>query len=118
MTTHTIGQADCITVTDESDCTAQKKWQRDRRFFAGMAIASAVAVFVGFLATYYLKAWWGTPVLPPLVHLHGILFTGWILLLIAQTSLVAARRTDLHRRIGVGGGVLAGLIRTVTCSLH
>ena len=31
----------------------------------------------------------------------------WILLLLVQTTLIAARRTDLHRRLGIGGGVLA-----------
>jgi hypothetical protein len=53
---------------------------------------------------------YGAPVLPALVHIHGILFTLWILLLTVQTSLVALRRTDLHRRVGIGGAILAGLM--------
>jgi len=93
--------------------TIDVRWQRDRRFFTAMAVAAAVAVFVGFYPTYYLKPFYGTPALPPLVHLHGILFTGWIVLLITQTSLVAMKRTDLHRRLGIGGGVLAGLMTIV-----
>ena len=84
---------------------ADRSWSRDRRFFKGMAIASAIAVFIGFYPTYYLKAWWDTPVLPPLVHVHGILFTSWIGLLVAQTWLVSVHRTDLHRRLGIGGAV-------------
>src|SRR2546425_11924390 len=94
-----------VAPTENLSSPTNLKWQRDRRFFMDMAIASVVAVFVGFYPTYYLKAWWGTPVLPPLVHLHGLLITGWIALLIAQTSFVAAGRTDLHRRLGIGGGL-------------
>jgi hypothetical protein len=67
----------------------------------------ALTVFVGFAPTYYLKTSFGTPALAPLYHVHGFLFTCWMLLLIVQPALVAARRTALHRRVGVGGGLLA-----------
>ena len=87
-------------------------WKRDQRFFIGMALAAIVAVFVGFYPTYYLKAWWQTPVLPSLVHLHGLVFTAWIALLATQTSFVAMGRIDLHRRLGITGAVLA-LVMTV-----
>lgn len=80
---------------------------RDRWFFSGMALAALATVFIGFAPSYYLKPLYDTPPLPPLVHLHGVLFTGWVLLFIGQTSLVAARRTDLHRRLGVAGAALA-----------
>ena len=65
------------------------------------------AVFVGFSRSYYLKGLYGSPELRPLFHLHGVLFTTWMLLLIVQTGLVATRRTPVHRRLGVAGGALA-----------
>jgi hypothetical protein len=46
------------------------------------------------------------PPLPPLLRVHGFVFSSWILLFIAQTGLVAAGRTDLHRRVGVLGAAL------------
>jgi hypothetical protein len=79
----------------------------DRRFFTGMAVAVAVSVFAGFAPTYYLKGLYGTPALSPLFHFHGMLFTSWILLFLTQTTLVATKRTDLHRRLGTVGGLLA-----------
>jgi hypothetical protein len=79
----------------------------DRLFFSGLAVALALSVFAGFAPTYYLKDLYGTPVLSPFLHLHGMLFTSWILLFVTQTTLVAARRTDLHRRLGIVGGLLA-----------
>jgi uncharacterized membrane protein len=83
------------------------KASRDRWFFTGMATAVIATVVAGFAPTYYLKPLFATPALPLSFHLHGALFTGWVLLFVAQTSLVAANRTDLHRRLGVVGAVLA-----------
>ena len=108
-----MGAATTLATPESLSSSAQLNWQRDRRFFIGMAVAAAVAVLIGFYPTYYLKAFYGTPVLPPLVHLHGFLFTAWIVLLITQTSFIAARRTHLHRRLGIGGGVLAVLMTIV-----
>ena len=66
-----------------------------------------LAVFVGFSRSYYLKGLYGTPELPALFHVHGLLFTSWMVFLLVQTGLVASRRTSVHRRLGVAGGVLA-----------
>ena len=77
----------------------------DRQFYTGMAIAAAVVVFVGFAPTYFLRAS-ETP-LPTYLQVHGFFFTTWIALFIAQTSLVAARRTDVHRRLGWATAALA-----------
>jgi hypothetical protein len=33
--------------------------RNDRLFYTGMAIASIIAVFVGFAPTYYLSSWLG-----------------------------------------------------------
>jgi hypothetical protein len=80
---------------------------RDRWFFGGMAVTSALTVFWGFAPTYYLRTSYGAPSLSPLVHLHGVVFTGWMVLYVVQTALIAAKRTVLHRRLGVAGAVLA-----------
>src|SRR5215475_4663730 len=79
----------------------------DRRFFTGLAVAVALPVFAGFAPTYYLKGLYGTRALSPFLHFHGMLFTSWILLFVTQTTLVAAKRTDLHRRLGIVGALLA-----------
>jgi hypothetical protein len=86
---------------------------RDRWFFTGMAVAALITVFAGFARSYYFGAFFGAPRLTTLVHLHGVVFTSWILLFLTQTSLIAARRTDLHRRVGIAGAVLAMLMLVV-----
>jgi hypothetical protein len=82
----------------------------DRVFYSGMAIALAVTVFAGFVRTYFLplaRSAANTAALPGLVHLHGALFSGWLLLFIAQTALVAGGRVAVHRRLGLLGVLLA-----------
>ena len=89
----------------------------DRRFFAGMALAALAVMFAGFATSYYL---WpvtrathypaGQPIspsVPPIVHLHAVLFSAWVLLLATQVSLVLTGRVAMHRRLG---GFAAGLI--------
>jgi hypothetical protein len=79
-------------------------------FYAAMSVAFAVSVFIGFAPTYFLRGYFEGPPLSPLVHLHGLVFTGWIALFLTQTALVAGRRIDLHRRLGRAGMVLAAMI--------
>src|SRR5688572_29078734 len=84
--------------------------RRTRRFYVGMAIAITITVFAGFSRSYFLKSWYGTPELSGLIHVHGLVFTAWVLFFLSQTALVATGRTYLHRRMGVGGAVLAALV--------
>ena len=82
----------------------------ERRFFAwGAAVIVLVAVG-GFARTYYLKLAFDTPTLTMLVHAHAAVMTAWVILFVTQTRLVAAQRTDLHRRLGVVGAILLVLI--------
>jgi hypothetical protein len=79
----------------------------DHFFFSSMALLMLVTVFVGFAPTYYLAGVFRAPLPSFIIHLHGAAFSAWILLLITQTSLVAAGRTDIHRRLGIAGFLLA-----------
>src|SRR4029077_3329174 len=82
-----------------------------RSFYAGMAIVIAAAVFLGFARTFYLRGYLPLPLgagpLSPLLVVHGVLNTSWFALFTVQTLLVARGRTDIHRRLGVLGAVLA-----------
>jgi hypothetical protein len=82
----------------------------DDWFFSGMAAVAAVAVGVGFARTYFLAGVFWAPLPNLLVHIHAVVFTSWILLLAAQISLVATRRVDIHRRLGLFGFALAALM--------
>jgi hypothetical protein len=72
----------------------------DHLFFSGMAVIMLGTVFLGFARTYYLAGGFRAPLPSIIVHIHGAVFSSWIVLLIAQCSLVAGGRVDLHRRLG------------------
>ncbi len=89
----------------------------DRVFYGGVAVTMAAMAVVGFAPTYYLRLFSGGPTatisggpFTGLVHLHGALFTAWVALFIVQTALISARRVAVHRRVGVAGAVLAGMM--------
>jgi len=84
--------------------TTRPSWPK---FYIAVAVTIAAIVFAGFARTYYLRSFYTSEPLPFLLHLHGLVFTTWLLLLFVQTTLVAAGRTDIHRRLGVFGGALA-----------
>ncbi len=67
-------------------------------------------VFIGFARSYYLAGLFRAPLPNLLVHIHGAVFTSWIVLLTTQTSLVASGRVDLHRRLGLLGFAIACLM--------
>lgn len=95
-----------------TDGTMKDSRRSEHKFFTGMAVAIVLTAIAGFARTYFLRPLLPvpTPLLPgltPLIHLHGALFTGWVLLLFAQARLVAAKRIDFHRKLGVAGIVLA-----------
>lgn len=80
-------------------------------FFSGMSVLIALVVFTGFARTYYLAGIFHAKPLPaPIVHVHGAVFTCWIALLVAQTSLVGTGHTSIHRRLGLLGLGLAPLM--------
>ena len=86
-------------------------------YFTWAAIVAMLLVFAGFARTYYLKAFFATPVLPTLLHLHGAILTLWFVLFFVQVRLVAARRIDLHRLLGICGVVLAAFIVLISSAV-
>ena len=81
--------------------------EKVRLFYVWMAAACAVVAFGGFAPTYWLQLPAGTFVGSPLVHVHGVLFSSWTLLLLSQTLLVANGRLRNHRAWGLAGISLA-----------
>jgi hypothetical protein len=85
----------------------------DRRLYTWAAIAALAIVFTGFARTYFLKTTFGTPSISTLVHVHGLVMTLWFAFFLMQVRLVAMRRTELHRRAGVFGALIAVAVLVV-----
>ena len=81
----------------------------ERRFFTGMTLAIFASVILGFSRSFFLRPLfpdWPSPS-ETIFYVHGAAFFAWIVLLVAQASLVAGGRIELHRRIGPFSAVLA-----------
>ena len=82
-----------------------------RWIYVVTAVSFIVITLTGFIPDSLLKV---TAVeagerapFPPLLHLHALLMGSFLMLLVAQTTLVASGRRDLHRRLGLAAFVLA-----------
>jgi hypothetical protein len=73
-------------------------------FFFWMVVAMCIFVFGGFGMHSFVPALRGDfPPAPPVVHLHGMVFIGWMLLLLIQSALVSNGNVTLHRTLGTWG---------------
>jgi hypothetical protein len=77
-------------------------------FFFWITLIMAAFVFSGFGLTYLKPLATGTlaPV-PPAIHLHGLFYFSWMILLITQAFLVNVKNVQLHRSVGTFGIVIA-----------
>lgn len=80
-------------------------------FHLWMALGMAAFVFTGFGMTYLFPVAAGTRLNDaPIVHLHGIVFFSWMVLLVVQSALVNTRNIRLHRSLGTFGIAVATLV--------
>jgi hypothetical protein len=80
-------------------------------FHLWMVLLMCFFIFGGFGLTYLGPLASGTfPPAPPVVHLHGVAFFGWMALLVTQSVLVNVRNVRLHRSLGTFGIAYAGIL--------
>lgn len=104
---------------------ALRRWNAERLFYSGMALAMLATVFIGFAPSYYLRGLvepYAPVLLPmtPVSHVHGILFSAWTALFVTQTMLVSGGRPDIHRKLGLIGFALlpAMIVVALLASLY
>jgi hypothetical protein len=72
----------------------------ERVFYSGMAILLCVCVYIGFSPTYFQAGMLRAPLPSPILHVHGAVFTVWMLLFVVQAAFISARRVTWHRSFG------------------
>ena len=85
--------------------TAADRKATERKFYSRYALFLVFLVLLGFGPSFYLRGVVPpyprpNPTLSPAVLLHGSVFTLWMLAIVAQTQLIAARKHQLHMRLG------------------
>lgn len=91
------------------------KVRSDTKFFLIIAIVMAVINLIGFslFAATGLSSFGA----PAYVHVHAVLFMGWVLLFMLQVSLATFGSLKLHRRLGwlaVGWALAMVIVGTLT----
>ena len=77
------------------------------RFYFWLSLACLAIGVGGFAPTYWLQVPAGTFTGTPLMHIHAVVFTGWLLLLVGQNWRIAQGRLDHHKAWGLVGISLA-----------
>jgi len=99
----------------------------ERTFYFLSACLLFIIVAIGFQQFYlHGRANNGGPVtqqILPLVFLHGIAMSAWIVLLLVQSGLIVSGNRKLHMSLGIGGAVLAAFLviiglTTAIASVH
>lgn len=90
----------------------------ERKFYSRMALLLIGLVLLGFGPSFYLRGVVPSyprpnPTLTPWVIFHGSVFTTWMLLVIAQTQLIGARKHAIHMQLGKLGMLFAALMMPV-----
>jgi hypothetical protein len=89
----------------------------DRWIFVFMAAWFVAIVLTGFIPDSMMKVGMvragARPPFPLVMHLHAVLMGSFLLLLLAQTWLMATGRRALHMQLGVFGMVLAAVLVVV-----
>lgn len=89
---------------------AQSEHELMRSQYRWVAVGAALIAVAGFARTYYLRFLFQTPILPPLVQIHGASMTLWLVGFILQTWLIEDRRVRLHQRLGILMAALAAMV--------
>jgi putative Mn2+ efflux pump MntP len=93
---------DAVFTPASSGRTTSRPFNRtvERLFYSGMSILLCVCVFIGFSPTYFQAGVLRAPLPSPILHVHGAVFTLWMLLFVGQAALISARRVNWHRSFG------------------
>jgi hypothetical protein len=72
----------------------------ERVFYSGMAILMCICVFIGFSPTYFRAGMMQAPLPSAILHVHGAVFTLWMLLFVVQVGFISTRHVRWHRSFG------------------
>lgn len=70
------------------------------RLFLPATILVIITALIGFRPTYFGPALKGRVHVPPLIHLHAVIYVTWLALFATQVTLAATNRVKLHMQLG------------------
>ena len=97
-----------VLATGPNAPTVTKRGLRvDRWFYISVALVMVLVNVIAFGPSIVDPSRRSAPLpLTPLVTAHAVVSALWLLLFLAQATLVATRNIAVHRRVGIAGGML------------
>jgi hypothetical protein len=86
--------------TTLTDAVAPRAATRTRRVFVPLALLAILMAAVGFWPGYFGPVLAQMKAKTALVHVHALVFTGWLALFTVQAALAATGRIAVHMRLG------------------
>jgi hypothetical protein len=83
---------------------------QDNLVFLGMLLLIWLGILMGFVPQMIRHIQSHRPPYPLIVHIHGPVFVGWLMLLTTQLGLVRTGNVRLHRKLGMIGMALAAVM--------
>ena len=81
-----------------------------RKYYVAMSLLLLLIIIVGFWPSYYGPLVRGAAEAPWILHVHGAIYIGWMLMLVAQTILAACGKIRQHRTVGNYGIALGSAV--------
>ena len=85
--------------TTPADAVGSRATAQTRRVFVPLALLAVVMALVGFWPTYFGPLLAGKAA-TVLVHVHAVVFVGWLAMFVTQAALAANGRIALHMHLG------------------
>ncbi len=82
----------------------------ERASYLGLTLLMTAIAVAGFWSSYWGPLLAGSLDLHWVLHVHGLVFTGWMAVLVTQVVLIYRGRTDLHMTLGKTVGATWGLV--------
>lgn len=82
----------------------------DRNFFLAWVLLVWAGVLSGFVPEVIQHVVKHQRPFPPIIHVHGVVFVGWLVLLTSQVLLIRTGRWQTHQRLGLLGAILAAIM--------
>jgi hypothetical protein len=91
------------TLSLPADHVAMRTRPVRRRFYVGLGAFMCAIVLIGFWPSYFGPALRGQVARPAVIQVHGLVFVGWMVLLMTQVVLAARGHVRMHRKVGAWG---------------
>jgi uncharacterized membrane protein len=85
----------------------------DRNFFLTLLVLIWLPILSGFGLDMANHIQTNEAAYPLIVHVHAVVYVGWLLLLTTQIALIRVREPALHRRLGMAGVAFIPLMAVV-----